>query len=83
MKKLITLLLFAFVLFDINTQTSTIKISKEVLQDKIKGGWAGQIIGVTVGGPYEFRYDGTFIDVYQKLMWQDGLIKHNMLYNAG
>ena len=28
---------------------------KAALQNKIKGGWAGQTIGVTYGGPYEFR----------------------------
>jgi hypothetical protein len=83
MQKLITFLLFVFVWLDINAQSSTIKISKEVLQDKIRGGWAGQTIGVTFGGPYEFRYDGTFIADYQKLMWHDGLIKDNMLNNAG
>jgi len=27
------------------------KISSAVLKDKIKGGWAGQTIGVTFGGP--------------------------------
>jgi hypothetical protein len=64
-------------------QSSTIKISKEILQDKIKGGWAGQTIGVTFGGPYEFRFQGTFIGDYQKLMWHNGLIKDNMINNAG
>lgn len=61
----------------------TITISKDVLKDKIKGGWAGQTIGVTFGGPYEFRFQGTFIGDYQPLMWNDSLVKHNMLYNAG
>jgi uncharacterized lipoprotein YehR (DUF1307 family) len=32
----------------------TVKISKMVLQDKIKGGWAGQVIGCTYGGPPNF-----------------------------
>lgn len=61
----------------------TVTISKEVLKDKIKGGWAGQTIGVTFGGPYEFRFQGTFIGDYQPLVWNDSLVKHNMLYNAG
>ena len=30
----------------------TISLSKEALKDKIKGGWAGQTVGVTFGGPY-------------------------------
>jgi hypothetical protein len=31
-------------------------ISSEVLKDKIAGGWAGKMIGVTYGGPMEFAY---------------------------
>src|SRR6476646_5178911 len=61
----------------------TILISKDVLKDKIKGGWAGQTIGVTFGGPYEFRFQGTFIGNYQPLVWNDSLVKKNMLDNAG
>ncbi len=60
-----------------------ITISNKVLQDKIRGGWAGQTIGVTFGGPYEFRYNGTFIQDYQPLHWRDDYIKDNMLNNAG
>ena len=40
-------------------------ISKNELQNKIKGGWAGQTIGVAFGGPYEFRFNGT---LYQSVM---------------
>jgi hypothetical protein len=31
------------------------EISLEDLRDKIKGGWAGQTIGCTFGGPTEFE----------------------------
>src|SRR5215813_5472658 len=60
-----------------------VAIPEAVLRDKIKGGWAGQTIGVTFGGPYEFRYDGTFIQDYQPLEWNKDNIKNNMLNNAG
>ena len=30
---------------------SEVTMSREVLMDKIQGGWAGQIIGCTYGGP--------------------------------
>ena len=33
-------------------------ISTEVLKDKIAGGWAGKMIGVTYGAPTEFRAQG-------------------------
>jgi hypothetical protein len=39
------------------------------LLDKIKGGWAGQVIGCTYGGPTEFRFQSTFIHEYQPLSW--------------
>src|SRR5678815_805737 len=65
-------------------QTSkTITISKQQLQDKIKGGWAGQTIGVTFGGPYEFQFNGTFIGDYQSLKWYDGYLKNTMINNPG
>lgn len=33
-----------------------LKVTPDFLMNKIKGGWAGQAIGVTYGGPTEFRY---------------------------
>ena len=52
-----------------------ITMSKEVLMDKIQGGWAGQVIGCTYGGPTEFRYNGRIIDNEVKLRWDNDLIK--------
>ncbi len=50
-------------------------MSKDILLDKIKGGWAGQTIGCTYGGPTEFRYNGTMIADYIPVDWPDGRIK--------
>jgi hypothetical protein len=36
-------------------------ISLDVLRDKIEGGWAGQMIGVSYGAPTEFRYRAEII----------------------
>ncbi|APR78719.1 putative membrane protein [Minicystis rosea] len=33
-----------------------------VLEDKIRGGWAGQMIGVTCGAPFEFHARGATLD---------------------
>ncbi len=52
-----------------------IVLSTNVLKDKIKGGWAGQTIGVTYGGPYEFRYLGKMIPDTLALKWPEGTIK--------
>lgn len=57
--------------------------TKDDLKDKIMGGWAGQTIGVTFGGPYEFRFSGSFIQDYQPLVWYDGYIKKTMLEIPG
>jgi hypothetical protein len=52
-----------------------ITLSKEVLMDKIKGGWAGQTIGCSYGGPTEFRYRGTMIQDYIPIEWNEGSIE--------
>jgi hypothetical protein len=65
------------------SQQKTVTLTKEKLKDKIMGGWAGQTIGVTFGGPYEFRFQGTFIGDYQPLKWYDGYLKHEMINNPG
>ena len=48
-----------------------VTISKDVLMDKIKGGWAGQAIGCTFGGPTEFRYPGTMINPHINIEWPE------------
>ena len=61
----------------------TVHMTQAVLKDKIMGGWAGQTIGVTFGGPFEFRFNGTFVADYQPLVWHDGYLKDNMINNPG
>lgn len=38
------------------------QIDLEMLQDKLRGAWAGQMIGVSYGAPYEFRYQGCMME---------------------
>src|SRR5665648_1101845 len=47
------------------------KISASELQNKIKGGWAGKVIGCTFGGPTEFKFNGTMIQDYQPIPWDN------------
>ncbi|MET6996000.1 ADP-ribosylglycohydrolase family protein [Chitinophaga defluvii] len=56
-----------------------VSITKERLKDKIKGGWAGQTIGVTYGGPTEFQYCGVTIHDSIPIKWYDGYIKKTMI----
>ena len=34
----------------------TLTLSQQTLLDRIRGGWAGKMVGVTYGAPTEFRY---------------------------
>jgi ADP-ribosylglycohydrolase len=61
----------------------TMRLTTEVMRDKIKGGWAGQTIGVTFGGPTEFRYRGTMIEDYTPIAWYDGLLKETFEKSPG
>ena len=62
-------------------QSPTRTISKAALLDKIKGGWAGKMIGVTYGAPIEFRaqyatYDDSINWTPKDIrgsMWQDDI----------
>lgn len=54
----------------------TFKLSKEVLQDKIKGGWAGQTIGVVYGAPVEFKYQGSMIHESHIIPWDEHYVKY-------
>jgi hypothetical protein len=60
-----------------------VRLSTEVLRDKIKGGWAGQVIGVTFGGPTEFRYNGTMIPAYTPIRWDATRLKESYEKSMG
>jgi uncharacterized membrane protein YeaQ/YmgE (transglycosylase-associated protein family) len=45
----------------------TRSLSRDALLDKIKGGWAGQMIGVSFGAPTEFRARGKILE--GELQW--------------
>jgi hypothetical protein len=51
-------------------------ISQEVLKDKISGGWAGKMIGVTYGAPTEFRALSRIND--DSINWKPSDIKGSM-----
>jgi len=53
-----------------------ITLEKSVLKDKIMGGWAGQVLGCTYGGPTELQWNGTMIGDQVPIPWD----KHQMLW---
>ena len=60
-----------------------VTISKEVLKDKIKGAWAAQTIGVTYGGPTEFKYNKIIIPDSIEINWSDTMMFHWMKHIPG
>ncbi len=49
-------------------------MSRKTLADKIRGGWAGQMIGVAYGAPTEFKSNGKINDA--KLEWAPGRVEN-------
>src|SRR5215212_11969104 len=66
-----------------DAQPRTLRLSRAELQDRIRGGWAGQTIGVTFGGPTEFRYNGTMINDHIPIRWYDGYLKETYEKSPG
>ena len=48
-----------------------VRISNDVLMDKIMGGWAGQTFGCAFGGPTEFKYNGRSIPDEVEIAWDE------------
>ncbi len=60
-----------------STETErTVTMTKAELLNKVKGGWAGQAIGVTYGGPTEFRYLSRMIPDSVELRWDNDLVTY-------
>ena len=72
--KYVFMALFALAL-PLQAVSGRFTISKERLMDKIKGGWAGQTIGCTYGGPTEFHYQGQIIGDNIPIEWTDGVVR--------
>ncbi|MDD1633193.1 MAG: ADP-ribosylglycohydrolase family protein, partial [Methylococcaceae bacterium] len=48
------------------------RMSRAALEDKVRGGWAGQMIGVAFGAPTEFRSNGRIFE--GELKWTPDMI---------
>ena len=75
-------LIVLFMLLSCNIGTDSgdayVTMSQEELKDKIMGAWALQTIGVTYGGPTEFRYKKMIIPDSIEIVWNDTLMYHWM-----
>ena len=45
-----------------SSEAGTRRLSRSTLEDKVRGGWAGQMIGVSFGAPNEFKYNSQMIE---------------------
>ena len=71
-RKILTL---CFCMCTVSVTADTITLTRQDLKDRIKGGWAGQLIGCTFGGPTEFRFKSTFIRDYTPIEWNEDLMQ--------
>lgn len=59
-----------------SVESEQVTISNQELMNKIKGGWAGQTIGVVYGAPTEFKFTGSYVQDYQPIPWGEGYVKY-------
>jgi hypothetical protein len=76
MKKLLFVAAIAFLFACSNPTDEFRKIKPDVLKDKIAGGWAGKMVGVTYGAPTEFRAQGKIYS--DSIKWKPGDIKGSL-----
>lgn len=50
------------------------RLTRKVLEDKIRGGWAGQMIGVSFGAPTEFKSNGKIIE--GEIKWKPEMVSN-------
>ena len=76
MKRVSLLLLLCLAACSAPKAPESVTLSTDALMDKIKGGWAGQTIGVVYGAPTEFKFCGTLIPDEIPIGWGEGYVKH-------
>lgn len=69
---LVCALSFTMVLHSLTAPTQLRHMSRATLEDKIRGGWAGQMIGVSYGAATEFKAMGEIIE--WELPWTPDMI---------
>ena len=74
---LITILISMLILISCKNQSSEYHtIDTDILKDKIAGGWAGKMLGVTYGAPTEFKAQGTIYT--DSIKWKPSDVKGSM-----
>ena len=80
---ILVLIVQTFVCCSPNNKSNFYQITSSDLKDKIKGAWAAQTIGVTYGGPTEFRYLKRIIPDSIDIKWTDSTLINMMKFAPG
>ena len=80
---LLITLLFSLCTPKIEDDDAYYTISRKDLLDKIKGAWAAQTIGVTYGGPTEFKFNKRMIPDSVEIHWTDSMMYNFMTKSPG
>ena len=67
-------MIFIFLLWVQAAMAEQQSISLEDLRDKVRGGWAGQMIGVSYGAPTEFAYLDRMVPADELPVWKPDMI---------
>lgn len=68
--------LFATLASPASFAAQTVTLSRAELLDRIRGGWAGQMIGVAYGAPTEFKSNGKIGE--WDLQWRDEMLENTI-----
>lgn len=60
-----------------------VSLSREVVMDKIRGGWFAQTIGCTYGGPTEFKFKGGLMQDEEPVFWHENYIADTFIEDPG
>jgi ADP-ribosylglycohydrolase/carbohydrate esterase-like protein len=70
-------LVFVLLAANAGAQAAAVRrISRAALEDKVRGGWAGQMIGVSYGAPTEFKSNGKIIE--GEIKWSPEMVENSI-----
>src|SRR5215471_13039130 len=75
--RILVLAAIATLVLGVNAIGARRKISRAELRDRIEGGWAGQMIGVSFGAPTEFRYNQKVVPL-DRLKWTPDMVSNSL-----
>ena len=72
----IIIVIIMMIMIGCQNKQESAEISIDVLRDKIAGGWAGKMIGVSYGAKSEFNARGMTFE--KELPWEPGMVENSL-----